>query len=95
MPTIVTAPESSESSCCTLNLEQNVGSAERVVSIIGGASCVVGGLVRGGLSGAALAIIGGGLLFRGLSGHCCAYQALGIDTRDEEEVCEDGGECAP
>jgi uncharacterized membrane protein len=28
-------------------------------------------------------LLGGGLIYRGMTGHCSAYQALGIDTNDK------------
>ena len=41
---------------------------------------VVQGLRSRSLPGVALAFLGGGLLYRGATGHCSAYQALNIDT---------------
>jgi uncharacterized membrane protein len=38
------------------------------------------GLSRGNLAGLTAAAIGGALLYRGLTGHCPCYEALGIDT---------------
>ena len=58
----------------------NVGDVERVASIAGGAALLAGGILRGSWSGALLALAGGGLLYRGLSGHCELYRALGIST---------------
>jgi len=58
-----------------------VGSTERLISAAAGGALLVGGLRRidspGGL---ALALVGGSLVYRGASGHCSIYQALGIDT---------------
>jgi uncharacterized membrane protein len=60
--------------------EQNVGATERWGSVIGGAALAAYGLKRRSLGGAALALFGGGLIYRGVTGHCQLYQALGIDT---------------
>jgi uncharacterized membrane protein len=57
----------------------NVGNTERAVSTVGGAALALYGLSRFSLGGLVLAAIGGVLGYRGLSGHCDAYQALGID----------------
>jgi hypothetical protein len=29
-------------------------------------------------------LLGSGLIYRGMTGHCSAYQALGIDTNEEK-----------
>ena len=58
----------------------NVGQTERVASTIGGAALALYGLTRGSLGGVALALIGGSLVYRGTTGHCSMYQALGVDT---------------
>ncbi len=59
---------------------QNVGQAERVASALGGGALAAIGLARGGLGGLAMAIAGGSLLHRGLTGNCMGYSALGINT---------------
>jgi uncharacterized membrane protein len=61
--------------------ELNVGDLERLASIVGGGFLAGLGLKRGSLGGLALAALGGGLLYRGLTGHCPAYSSLGISTR--------------
>ena len=40
------------------------------------------GLRRKSLPGAVLALLGGGLLYRGMTGHCSLYQTLGITDED-------------
>src|SRR5262249_31856103 len=60
----------------------NVGDAERLLSVLGGGALAVLGLPRGPLPGLGLAALGGGLLYRGLSGHCSTYQALGVNTAE-------------
>jgi uncharacterized membrane protein len=58
----------------------NVGMSERWGSVIGGAALAAYGLKRRSLGGAALAVLGGGMLYRGMTGYCQLYQALGIST---------------
>jgi len=60
--------------------ELNVGDAERWASALGGAALALYGLKRGALGGLVLALGGGSLVYRGLSGHCSLYSALGINT---------------
>lgn len=58
----------------------NVGDLERWISSIGGGALTMLGMRRGGLLGTALALTGGSLIWRGVSGQCPAYQALDINT---------------
>jgi uncharacterized membrane protein len=58
----------------------NVGEGERMASLIGGTAVALYGLSRGTLGGLGLALLGGSLIYRGVTGHCSAYQALGLDT---------------
>jgi uncharacterized membrane protein len=58
----------------------NVHEIERLGSALLGGGLVVCGARRGSLSGLLLAAIGGGLVYRGVTGHCSVYQQLGVDT---------------
>lgn len=58
----------------------NVGEGERMASLIGGTAVALYGLSRGTLGGLGLALVGGSLIYRGMTGHCSAYQAIGLDT---------------
>jgi uncharacterized membrane protein len=60
----------------------NVGEVERWASVLAGGCLGVFGLNRGTLGGLALAGLGGYLMYRGLTGHCSAYQALDLNTAD-------------
>lgn len=60
----------------------NVGQDERLACQVGGGVLMAVGLLRGGLKGLALAGLGGALLYRGSSGSCSLYQALGISTAE-------------
>ncbi len=61
----------------------NVGDVERWVSAIGGTLFVAQGLRSRSLPGVALALLGGGMIYRGVTGHCGTYKALNIDTSDK------------
>ena len=66
--------------------ERNVGEAERWTSAITGGALALYGLAgRRSLFGGLLAALGGSLLYRGVTGHCPMYGALGIDTRRHDE----------
>ncbi|MBA4067613.1 MAG: cyclase [Isosphaera sp.] len=58
----------------------NVGDTERVVSAAVGGVLALLGLARRSLGGGAAALAGGGLLYRGLTGRCHLYGALGVNT---------------
>jgi uncharacterized membrane protein len=61
-------------------LEKNISENERIYSLAGGIGLGLAGLARGGLSGLALTAIGAGLAWRGYTGHCHGYAALGINN---------------
>jgi len=58
----------------------NVGDTERWLSLAGGGLLALVGLREGGLTGLLLAGVGGSLIYRGVTGHCPGYSALGINT---------------
>lgn len=58
----------------------NVGERERWLSIVAGGILTAYGLSRRSLGGLGLAAIGGSLLYRGGTGHCSLYQALGYSS---------------
>jgi len=60
----------------------NVGEAERMISVVGGAVLGLYGLSRGSLGGFGLAALGGALVCRGLTGQCQMYQSLGLNTAE-------------
>ena len=57
--------------------EINVGESERWVSVFAGGFLAACGLLRGSTSGLALAALGGALAYRGYTGHCQLYEAIG------------------
>ncbi len=62
------------------DMKQNVGDDERLVSAIAGAGLVTYGISKGGLLGTALSLVGGGLVYRGATGHCHLYSAVDKNT---------------
>lgn len=59
----------------------NVGMDERHVTLVLGGMLTAMGLMR---FRPLTLLLGGGLIYRGMTGHCAAYQALGIDTNEHE-----------
>jgi len=67
----------------------NVGNLERWASAIGGSALALYGLARrrpSALIGGLLAAAGGSLVYRGVSGHCPLYGALGVDTARQSDA---------
>lgn len=60
----------------------NVGRTERLISLASGGLMALYGLSRGTTSGLFLAGAGAALAYRGLTGHCSGYQALGLSTAE-------------
>ena len=60
--------------------DRNVSPLERWASVLAGGALGLYGLTRGTWPGAGLALLGGGLLHRGLTGHSYVYGALGVNT---------------
>lgn len=62
---------------------QNIGDMQRMLSAMAGVVSIVSGLSRRHWSGAALAMVGGGLLYRAVGGYCPAFEALGFQMRSD------------
>jgi uncharacterized membrane protein len=63
-------------------LQVNVGMTERLASAASGAALLTTALKKRSLLSAVLAVAGGALVSRGLSGHCPVNAALGRDSSD-------------
>lgn len=81
-------PQMKSSSCGMAgSCNVNVGETERAASALIGGILAVGGLRRvGSLSGLLMLAAGGGLLYRGMTGHCMLYDQLGMNTREERSM---------
>ena len=66
----------------------NIGTTERAISTAAGVLLAVAGLSRRSIGGAVAAALGGGLIYRGVSGHCDVLEALGIDRSDAAAIAE-------
>lgn len=62
----------------------NVASAEQLVSVAAGGIVAIMGVARGSKLGLGCAALGGYLVYRGVTGRCPVYSALGIDSAREE-----------
>lgn len=60
----------------------NVGPTERVCSVLAGGTLAARGLSEGRANGWCHVLAGSALIWRGLTGWCRVYQALGIGTTD-------------
>jgi uncharacterized membrane protein len=61
---------------------KNVSQSERWISAIGGGALVLYGLKRRSISSIPFFLVGGSLIYRGTTGHCSVYNALGVSTAD-------------
>ncbi len=71
---------------CPARGDQNISRGEQIASVAGGIGLALFGLAREKPSGWLWTAIGASLAYRGYSGHCYAYQSLGIDTSDKLQV---------
>jgi uncharacterized membrane protein len=65
--------------------EKNVNEPERWISVVAGSALAAYGLKIRSLGGLALGAIGGALVWRGATGHCPVYGAMGVSTAEEDE----------
>jgi uncharacterized membrane protein len=68
-----------------LGSDQNVDDGERWASVILGGGLIVMGLRQRSLPGALMAVLGGAMAYRGVTGHCHMYDALGVSTRRQHK----------
>ncbi len=69
----------------TCSRKQNVGELERLGCLVAGGWFFLKGVFSRRTS---RTLLGGLLIYRGLRGHCQAYESLGIDTRSAAEKAE-------
>jgi uncharacterized membrane protein len=65
--------------------DTNLTERERWASMIGGTSLLAFGIARKNWTGLGLAALGGGLLWRGATGHCEVYHAIGVNTAKNDK----------
>jgi uncharacterized membrane protein len=70
---------------CLTDCTVNVGSSERLISLLGGGMLAAYGLSRGSASGLGLGLVGAALAYRGWTGHCHMYEALGMNSAEHGE----------
>jgi len=58
----------------------NVSFPERLGSVAGGLALILFGMSRRSAGGLLLALFGGGLAYRGATGHCNVYEHFGVNT---------------
>ena len=73
----------------------NVGDTERAISILTGGFLLLKGISKLPFVTVAAVIAGGALVYRGLTGHCKAYEALGVSTSDKLENAPGNSRTAP
>jgi uncharacterized membrane protein len=61
----------------------NIGTIERLMSVIGGAILTFYELTRLDLKSIVLALLGGSAIYRGITGHSFLYSALGVNTGEK------------
>jgi uncharacterized membrane protein len=64
--------------------EKNVNDPERWVSVIAGSALAVYGLKMRSIPGIVLSALGGALVWRGATGHCLVYEAMGVSSNDDD-----------
>lgn len=67
-------------------LRTNVGPIERWVSMFAGGALAAYALRKRDVAGGTAALTGAALLYRGATGHCDVYQALGINRADRRRT---------
>ena len=64
----------------------NVSNPERWLSVVAGVALAAYGVTRRSLSGVVLAGVGGGLVWRGATGHCPIYETLGLTSATDDDA---------
>ena len=84
MTTLLTPASETASEPSTNAPEINVGQTERAASVLGGSLLTLLGIRQRSNLGVLMAVIGGSLVYRGMTGHCPTYAALGKNTAYDE-----------
>jgi uncharacterized membrane protein len=65
---------------------KNISESERAVSAVGGAIIAGYGLSQRNAATPLLLLLGGLLIYRGVSGNCKLYEKLGVNTSDDSDT---------
>jgi uncharacterized membrane protein len=63
---------------------KNISEPERAVSTVGGAIIAGYGLAKLNAATPILLLLGGALIYRGVSGNCKLYEKIGVTTREDD-----------
>lgn len=83
MSTISNQARQQDTTPCA-SASKNVGDWERLASLGGGCALALLGLEARSTKGLLMLALGGGLIYRGLTGHCHLYDLLGVHTNAPE-----------
>jgi uncharacterized membrane protein len=75
-------------------IDVNVGRTERWLSMLAGTALAAYGLKRRSTPGGTAALAGAALLYRGATGHCNVYQALGVNRANGQATARGTGRIA-
>ena len=64
----------------------NISEPERWATLLGGGALVLYSLTRRSWGGLALALLGGSLVYVGATKYCSVYEAVGINTAEEDDT---------
>lgn len=65
---------------------QNIGTFQRMLSAIAGIALLARGFSYQNRTGTVSTIVGGGLLYRAISGYCPAFGVMGVDMSDDNQA---------
>lgn len=65
---------------------RNISQWEQKLSLWGGAGLLVAGIAQGRMGGIVMSLAGAAAMYRGWTGHCHAYEALGINSAEHPDT---------
>ena len=79
------ACETERSASCAGSCPVNINESERAISKVAGGFLLMYGLSRFSLTTLLLSVAGGAMIYRGMTGHCHLYDALGMSTAEDDD----------
>ena len=76
---------STSKTCNTGSCPVNINESERTISKIAGGVLLMYGLSRFSLATLLVSLAGGAMIYRGVTGHCHLYDALGTSTAEGDQ----------